>query len=82
MAFLAQQVIWTCGSLTSISGVAFDFAWADRAEGDIAGVRVPVLGRRSFVLNKRATGRTNDVADLESLGEASRRCLAGTRLPS
>jgi len=56
--------------LTSISGVAFDFAWADRVEGDIAGVRVPVLGRRSFVLNKRATGRTKDVADLESLGEA------------
>ncbi|HEY7895991.1 MAG TPA: hypothetical protein VIC24_13910 [Gemmatimonadaceae bacterium] len=33
-------------------------------------VRVPVLGRKSFVLNKRATGRTKDVADLESLGEA------------
>lgn len=56
--------------LTSISGVTFDAAWADRVEADIAGVRVPVLGRRSFVLNKRATGRTKDAADLESLGEA------------
>ena len=55
--------------LTSISGVTFDSAWADRVDGDIAGVRVSVLGRKSFVLNKRATGRTMDVADLESLGE-------------
>ena len=56
--------------LTSISGVDFESAWAERVYGTIAGIRVPVLGRRSFVLNKRATGRTKDVADLESLGEA------------
>jgi hypothetical protein len=55
--------------LTSISGVDFDSAWADRVYGTIADVPVPVLGRRSFVLNKRATGRTKDLADLESLGE-------------
>jgi hypothetical protein len=55
--------------LTSISGVDFESAWADRVEAEIAGVRVPVLGRQSFVLNKRATGRTKDFADLESLGE-------------
>ena len=56
--------------LTSISGVDFDTAWSERVEGDIAGVRVPVLGRRAFVANKRATGRTKDSADLEALGEA------------
>jgi hypothetical protein len=55
--------------LTSISGVDFDFAWADRLEGEIVGVRVPFLGRKSFIMNKRATGRTKDLADLESLGE-------------
>lgn len=55
--------------LTSISGVGFEAAWADRVEAEIAGVRVPVLGRQSFVRNKRATGRTKDAADLESLGE-------------
>ena len=55
--------------LTSISGVDFDAAWSDRTEGEIAGVRVPVLGLRAFVLNKRASGRTKDVADLEALGE-------------
>jgi hypothetical protein len=55
--------------LTSISGVQFDDAWAERVHGEIAGVHVPVLGRQSFVRNKRATGRTKDLADLESLGE-------------
>lgn len=56
--------------LTSISGVEFDAAWTDQAEGAIAGVVVPVLGRRAFVVNKRAAGRTKDSADLEALGEA------------
>jgi hypothetical protein len=56
--------------MTSISGVDFESAWANRVYGTIAGTRVPVLGRESFVLNKRATGRTKDAADLESLGEA------------
>jgi hypothetical protein len=51
--------------LTSISGVEFDAAWTER----VAGVRVPVLGRTSFIRNKRATGRTKDLADLEALGD-------------
>ncbi len=55
--------------LTAVSGVDFDAAWTDRVDGEIAGVRVPVLGRRALVVNKRATGRTKDLADLESLGE-------------
>jgi hypothetical protein len=38
-------------------------------EGNIVGVHVPVLGRKAFIMNKRATGRTKDLADLESLGE-------------
>ena len=54
--------------LTSISGVSFDAAWDERLEGEIEGVRVPIIGLRSFVLNKRASGRKKDLADLESLG--------------
>lgn len=54
--------------LTSISGVSFDDAWEDRLEGDVEGIRVPIIGLRSFVLNKRASGRKKDLADLESLG--------------
>ncbi len=55
--------------LTSISGVAFDAAWEDRVEGNVAGVDVPVLGRASFRKNKRASGRPRDLADLQALGE-------------
>lgn len=55
--------------LTSISGVEFDAAWTERVAGEIAWVRVPVLGRTSFIRNKRATGRTKDLADLEALGD-------------
>lgn len=55
--------------LTSISGVEFDAAWADRVDGNVAGVNVPVLGRASFRKNKRASGRPKDLADLQALGE-------------
>jgi hypothetical protein len=55
--------------LSSVSGVTFDVAWQERVESEIEGVRVPVLGLKAFILNKRASGRTKDLADLESLGE-------------
>jgi hypothetical protein len=55
--------------LTSISGVEFDEAWADRAEAEVEGTTVPVIGRAAFIRNKQATGRTKDRADIESLGE-------------
>jgi predicted nucleotidyltransferase len=53
--------------LTAISGVAFDEAWKNRLSLDIEGVRMPVLGRQDFIANKRATGRTKDLADIEEL---------------
>lgn len=37
-------------------------------EGEIEGVRVPILDRASFIRNKRASGRKKDLADLELLG--------------
>lgn len=55
--------------LTSITGVAFDEAWETRAQVEIEGLRVPVLGRSELVRNKRAVGRTRDIADIEELGE-------------
>lgn len=55
--------------LTSITGVAFDEAWEARAQVEIEGLRVPVLGRSELVRNKRAVGRTRDIADIEELGE-------------
>lgn len=54
--------------LTSVSGLTFDDAWNNRIETVVEDVRVQVLGRESFVRNKRASGRKKDLADLEALG--------------
>jgi hypothetical protein len=54
--------------MTSVSGLTFDEAWRTRIEGKIEGVNVPILDRQSFIRNKRASGRTKDVADLELQG--------------
>lgn len=53
--------------MTSVSGLVFDEAWSTRVEGEVEGVRVPILGRESFIKNKRASGRTKDLADIELL---------------
>jgi len=54
--------------LTSITGVEFDEAWAERVAADLHGVPVHFIGRQCLVVNKKATGRTQDLADLEALG--------------
>jgi hypothetical protein len=57
--------------LTAISGLPdFAAAWAGRREETVAGRTVPFLGRDDLVANKRAAGRTKDLADLEALGES------------
>lgn len=56
--------------LTSISAVDFDPAWTGRVTGLVAGVAVPVLAREDFIRNKRASGRTKDLADIEYLEQA------------
>jgi hypothetical protein len=56
--------------ITSITGVSWPEAWAGRVAGRYGDMPVHYIGREQFVANKRATGRTKDVADLEVLGEA------------
>jgi hypothetical protein len=55
--------------ITSITGVSGDEAWTGRVIGRYGDIPVSYIGRAQFVANKRATGRTKDVADLEVLGE-------------
>ena len=55
--------------ITSITGVSWDEAWANRVTGRYGDMPVYYIGREQFVANKRATGRTKDVAYLEVLGE-------------
>jgi hypothetical protein len=47
--------------------LTFDEAWQNRIEGELEGVRVPVLGRRELVRNKLATGREKDRVDVKGL---------------
>ena len=55
--------------LTELTGLTFDEAWPDRVLGPFGSETVPFIGRDAFVRNKRATGRSRDLGDLEDLGE-------------
>ena len=52
---------------TSIDAVAFEEAWSTRLTSRFADQEVGVLSREHLIRNKRATGRTRDLADLEEL---------------
>jgi hypothetical protein len=49
--------------------VKFEAAWASRLTQTVGSLEIPFLGRADFVRNKRASGRRQDLADLEALGE-------------
>jgi hypothetical protein len=53
---------------TSISGVSFEEAWRGRASGTYGRHAVPYLGRAELIKNKRASGRPQDLIDLQYLG--------------
>jgi hypothetical protein len=55
--------------ITSITGVDWEKAQAGRVTGDYGGVVASFLGKKEFILNKKATGRKKDLADIEALGE-------------
>ncbi len=53
--------------LTSIDGVAFDAAWASHVETHYGDQAIHVIGRAELVANKRASGRPQDLLDVELL---------------
>lgn len=61
--------------MTAISGVSFPEAWRSRVSALVLGVEFPVIGREALIANKQASGRAQDLADLESLarGESDSR---------
>jgi hypothetical protein len=71
---LEQQKILQLGKepvqvhlMTAITGVAWDEAWVSRRQGLYGNVPVLFIGRQALIANKRATGRTKDLADVEAL---------------
>ena len=53
--------------MTILSGVSFEEAWSSREFGELGGITLPFISRAMLKRNKAATGRTQDLADLEHL---------------
>lgn len=53
--------------VTSIDGVSFDEVWSGRVTARYGNVSVPYIGRAELIRNKRASGRAQDLADLDWL---------------
>jgi hypothetical protein len=53
--------------LTSVDGVSFEAAWANRVVVDIDQMTVPFIGRADLIANKIAAGRPQDIADVQRL---------------
>ncbi len=53
----------------AVDRIALPVHWPERVTREVGGLAIPFLGRAALVRNKRASGRTKDLADLEALGE-------------
>jgi hypothetical protein len=53
--------------LTKLSGVEFPEAWNLRVAARLGDAEVWMISRDDLIRNKRATGRTQDLADAEFL---------------
>ena len=56
--------------MTTISGVEFDDCYPERVETTLDDLPVSVINLRDLRINKEASGRLKDLADLENLPEA------------
>jgi predicted nucleotidyltransferase len=59
--------------LTNIDGIEFEQAYANRKSVFLEGLEVPVISVADLIANKRASGRMQDLADVEKLESASNR---------
>lgn len=53
--------------ITALTGVTFPEAWDQRLEGELGDLRVSFISKDLLIRNKRATGRTQDLADAEAI---------------
>jgi predicted nucleotidyltransferase len=75
--FSSEGIIFQIGNsprridiITNISGVKFEQAYANRKAILIEGIEVPVISLEDLIANKRASGRIQDLADIEKLESA------------
>jgi hypothetical protein len=57
--------------ITLVEGVQFESAWRERAEVDIDGLRIPVIGKAHLIANKRTVRRPQDLLDADLLDSSS-----------
>lgn len=55
--------------MSAIDGVTWDEVWLDREAGVFGARTVAFIGRETFLRNKRAAGRSKDLADIDALRE-------------
>jgi len=74
----AEGVVFQIGNsprridiITNISGVKFEQAYANKTTISIEGIEVPVISLEDLIANKRASARTQDLADVEKLESVS-----------
>jgi predicted nucleotidyltransferase len=72
--FSSEGIIFQIGNsprridiVTTIDGIKFDQAYANRTMFSIEGLQVPVISLEDLIANKRASGRAQDLADIEKL---------------
>lgn len=53
--------------ITAVDGLTFGAAWGNRVASDYGGEPVFVISREDLILNKRASGRPQDIADIAAL---------------
>ena len=53
--------------MTFLSGVSFEEAWATREQGELEGLATSFISKEMLKRNKAASGRLQDLADLEYL---------------
>jgi hypothetical protein len=57
--------------MTSISGITFEEAWSSRVPAVLEGIEVNFIGREALIRNKRASGRSKDLIDVDALTKGS-----------
>lgn len=72
--FSSEGIVFQIGNsprridiITSASGVDFEQAYSNRQTVVLEGLGVPVISLQDLIVNKRASGRAQDLADLEKL---------------
>jgi hypothetical protein len=57
--------------LTHIPGIDFETAWQRRGSVTLDGVTIPLIAKQDLIANKKASGRLQDLADVEALERVS-----------